>query len=1113
MAKAYGSLTITDLLDTATYIYYAKDATGAGASTTPSATLKYIGIYSGESLGEQPASPPSGTKWYKYLGDDGKDGEDGQDGKDGKDGTNGISVDSITEYYTLSRTPLSPPSILDLTKYFKVGQKYNNSEITSLTENSITIKCVNAGAYYFFAIDLTPILTPGKTYTVTATKSGTHAAMNIDESPDGSFNDRTQVSVSSITPIEGYHYRLKIYMNASGTASTLTYTNTYTNIALQESWSTTPPTPTNDLPYVWSYSEIKYSNNTTDKTEPRIIGVYGDKGDPGDKGDKGDNAYVYRVETNQEEILKFKQENSETVTYSPQILIFSVNSQTEGIVTELSTSEYGLELDICNTDNGDWLDLSFILTNTSYFYKDSTNKKWNFAIFKLVNQSLEGESEQEDYNQLISILKNQETVLRIKIKDSTTNNVIALYPVHVRFGTTNEMATFALHAGGITAAIQNSKLDFDANGLTVTNGGITVKKETENVFYVDTSGNLVMKGIVEAESGKFHGTIVATDGKFHGDIDATSGKLGNLEITGTLTLGSNIKIDGNSNIGIYTNGYVEGGSSGFYISDNGTIYANAINLGESATISKYIRLGNSWIINPSSPGIYDYLNSETDGKESEQITLNTFITVKDSNKNDLILLTADGYLKIGNSASQIVIDGSHGEISQNYEKGRYTGWQINSEEAIFNNIVARGSIKASVLEYGEVQAVGGILIVRPSSIIKTATQNSSGEWIVTLENKTGFSSGDYCIISFNDANSKHYKIEVSDENIRLIGTSTSTVPSGQTLVGCPLIDMGQTSSIGVGINSSTNNALVAANAISIFQANITDSTMYLQPKIILGKIPNESIYGRLKGDYGLYADNVLLNGAMISRANNKTAGINTASNARETDNNFGTKGNIVLWAGADGDTDNAIQDAKFRVDTEGNIFAGSGYFKGTIITDATISAAELQTAVITGINSAKDAALIIKDTNEGILFKDSNGQTCLNVTNTSMDVGVNLNIGTKTRVKMNDYFVSPKAFYCNSDSDIDGIGNGIIIEPNEISFSTSGWQFNNDNAIYQASLNYDKGFNIKISGNTITNFTSNLVSVGKDISLANNVYYGTKVEYKPAYTGSTLVGYDIFVNE
>ena len=69
---AYGEITILDLLDTATYIYYSEFENGQGATIAPQPNSKYIGIYSGPPYGEgQPSEPPEGTVWSKYVGDKG----------------------------------------------------------------------------------------------------------------------------------------------------------------------------------------------------------------------------------------------------------------------------------------------------------------------------------------------------------------------------------------------------------------------------------------------------------------------------------------------------------------------------------------------------------------------------------------------------------------------------------------------------------------------------------------------------------------------------------------------------------------------------------------------------------------------------------------------------------------------------------------------------------------------------------------------------------------------------------------------------------------------------------------------------------------------------------
>lgn len=81
-AIAYSEITILDLLDTATYIYYSQNSNGEGATIAPNADSAYIGIYSGKALsGGQPIvgseaynSIKDEIQWSKYKGDQGNDG-------------------------------------------------------------------------------------------------------------------------------------------------------------------------------------------------------------------------------------------------------------------------------------------------------------------------------------------------------------------------------------------------------------------------------------------------------------------------------------------------------------------------------------------------------------------------------------------------------------------------------------------------------------------------------------------------------------------------------------------------------------------------------------------------------------------------------------------------------------------------------------------------------------------------------------------------------------------------------------------------------------------------------------------------------------------------------
>lgn len=125
-------------------------------------------------------------------------------------------------------------NIMDLRKYLNVGQKNKGMTIASLAYNSVYINCENCSAYSYFSIDITNLVTIGKTYNISFNATGTSTHIGIDEATDSAFSNRTNLNASSITIQDGYYYRFKIYGNASSTAQTTTYDNVYTNVQLVE---------------------------------------------------------------------------------------------------------------------------------------------------------------------------------------------------------------------------------------------------------------------------------------------------------------------------------------------------------------------------------------------------------------------------------------------------------------------------------------------------------------------------------------------------------------------------------------------------------------------------------------------------------------------------------------------------------------------------------------------------------------------------------------------------------------------------------------------------------------------------------------------------------------
>ncbi|MBQ4060596.1 MAG: hypothetical protein IJD46_01090 [Bacilli bacterium] len=160
----------------------------------------------------------------------------------------------------------------------------------------------------------------------------------------------------------------------------------------------------------------------------------------------------------------------------------------------------------------------------------------------------------------------------------------------------------------------------------------------------------------------------------------------------------------------------------------GQIEANNIILGTSATIKEYIQMGNSYIYNPNAKD------------ENTNTSSNKFISVKDDSGSELISLTNNGDLKVGNieiigSTSEMSI----GEISFNGISSIIKGknFNITPELASFNQI----AITNGIFKTGEIQSLGGAMLFKPVASCKIegtkiieidgAEVNERNNWVIT----------------------------------------------------------------------------------------------------------------------------------------------------------------------------------------------------------------------------------------------------------------------------------------------------------------------------------------------------------------------------------------------
>lgn len=908
-------------------------------------------------------------------------------------------------------------------------------------------------------------------------------------------------------------------------------------------------TGASNSPEGMSYIGFAYNKPTVPPASPDpslytwslYVGKDGEKGEP---GRDGEGANSYSLVARQPEILKFVDKaNVYNVSVSPSKLSLYIRKDTltseVGFEQIRELSLNNLKIELLDYSVGSWKNLTDIMPLDWFVTINDGDIEVDFQAFYDFNYE-----SSDEFNALTSFRNGsgsisftyllQEEVEKEGQKELQTHNLFET--VDFRFNEPWEIVSFAQNASNITMALQDTGLVFDATGLNVLNGGFTIydsKEKTNKLLYIE-NGNLTMIGNIHANSGYFKGEIEATSGSFTGTVNATSGSFkGKVEADSGYFNGQIIADSGKIGGFIINDGFLVSektytNQNGVEIPSikldgaNGTIIAQNIELGTGAKISDYIELGDGRI----------RLNSKKNGTETLK-----FLTVKASsneNAQETLSISDNGVITVGSGDDYIVIDGSKGSIeSQSYSSNR--GWQITNKESIFNEVTVRGSIKASVLEYGEIQTIGGMMLVRPSSRIKNIeepyTENGKQYTKIWLDEASSFTIPDnekdlahYCIIQNLGSVYKVYKAPETNSNGNVVEHSITlegNVPS--TFIGSPLTLLGKNGEVGIGINGSTIDGLLTPTSLSVFEfLEQTENRGYsLEPHIILGKLPTGIKYGSAAGTYGLYAENVRLTGSLVTQLINQGqapvySGISTQYTGSEAPTSEKYKayfenesfGEILIWAGAAGDSKEQIENSKFFVDRMGNLYAGSGYFNGTIITDAKITASEIETAKIKG--SGTIPALLIEDTLNGIRFngiKDGIQKTNFEVSYANFMVDVDSISLNKITIDSQGRIVAPVGYFT------DGV-NGTFFDGKQIGFTNNFIEENPWNSAITSSIKYNNG--IEFYGNDDLIPSMKISSWGVEANLTRfyeDVEYGEngEVKYRPAKDGDTIIGYDLFV--
>lgn len=176
----------------------------------------------------------------------------GRMGTNGANGTNGKSIGSVVNYYLATAS---------------------SSGVTTATSGWTTaVQSVSAAKKYLW------------NYEVVKYTDGTVASTTMP-CVIGSYGDQGSKGDKGATGGTG--------PTGNGIKSiTEHYAVSTSNSSAPTTWSTAVPTMTETNKYLWNYETITYTNNTTNDTAKRVIGVYGNKGATGEDGKNGTNLWV-----------------------------------------------------------------------------------------------------------------------------------------------------------------------------------------------------------------------------------------------------------------------------------------------------------------------------------------------------------------------------------------------------------------------------------------------------------------------------------------------------------------------------------------------------------------------------------------------------------------------------------------------------------------------------------------------------------------------------------------------------------------------------------------------------------------------------------------------------
>ena len=846
-------------------------------------------------------------------------------------------------------------------------------------------------------------------------------------------------------------------------------------------WQNFIPT-LNQGEFLWTKTIVYYSDNTNSGPSYSVSYL----------GIDGTDTSSYYIETNQEEILRFKNVAGQ-YTYSPSILTFKIYNypkQNNSEQLELTNNSFKLEVQTSNgfeeVEKGEILRLGYIA------YEEGTEKEeldlntvyFNISSFYAIS------NQQVENNQ------------NFRFSYLVDNSVASIKIIQMRNGVSEDMAKLNLHASGIDASIQSNRLKFSAEGLSMYK-----VQDSENgpqiteVFGFDNDGDLYLKGRLDAATGTFRGELEAATGTFEGELKAATGSFSG-ELTAETGKIGGFTISGDS---LYAGENIEN-SPLVLKAGNGTnseIIADNITLGVGAKIKDRLIFSEEF---------YSEENGALKSREAyiNNPNLHNGIFIEAGRT----LLTSEGFLRLGE------IEAFGGDEKQNsYIKAGNINdssfWEINGDgSANFKEIIVdKATIKNSVLEIGSVQAVGSLMLFKDSWKIVDKKERENGA-VYTLETQNTDSEGNYLI----NLTAGDYVLCNNSGPLQIIEVNHNEIvlSSRSLYINDVVVKIGKNNDFLISIlgDSTGVTDYSTKNSLTLSQFTCNETSTGFKNVLVLGDLTgiNEN-YGT-----GLFAENVFLKGSLITEVEESSyAGINTLNGARATI--FEEKGisseegydtsKIVIWAGAKNNREVDIQEAAFQVTEKGSIYAYQGVFEGSLITDSVIKGASIHTAKIYGEDKGEDAALKIYDASKGIQFIELRGQEKEYVT-----LGIN-NQGIYTEENKQIISITKESNEAKIKiiSDIVQVEKenlGTFIEPGNINFNIG-------NNVYFQGVNDNGDLTFgKVDNNSKADFfilSQSEVTSPSTFSAKRDVVFGTKeISGSLHYQVIENKGYDLYVS-